>query len=519
LRAPVNSVIAAATLLALGLRVYVLLRPGLLLVTQYDDGPYFGSAVRLVHGVLPYRDYAFVQPPGITLLMAPAAALTYLTGTAWGLVLGRILTVLAGTAAVLLAGLLVRHRGLLAVALTCGIMAVYPPAAAASHTVLLEPWLVLACLAGAVLAFDGDRLTSKTSRLAWAGVLFGFGGAVKAWAIAPVVVLLVLCLPSLRRAGTFAAGVAAGFFVPSLPFAIVVPRQFYDSVIVAQLARIGPRIPVWTRVHDMLGLLPGQAWPHAGLLGMALAVAAVAVACQAAACLVARRPPPALDWWAMITAAVLVAMFLWPPFYASHYVAFLGPFLALSLALPIARLASSLRPAAGWAGAARRGPLAVGLTCLALMAIMILEGQPGSGLLPRSVPVAAIKRVIPPGACVVTDSASYLLLANRFISDVPRCSQMVDSLGTDLALSGGRRPSTGAPSVPAVQAAWRYAFRHAQYVVLTYLGALPRCARSPHPCGRIAWTPQLVAYFTSNFLPVRHAFHFTVYARKGLGAR
>src|SRR6516162_11115450 len=96
LRAPVNSVIAAATLLALGLRVYVLLRPGLLLVTQYDDGPYFGSAVRLVHGVLPYRDFAFVQPPGITLLMGPVGLVSYLTGTAWGLVIARFLTVLAG---------------------------------------------------------------------------------------------------------------------------------------------------------------------------------------------------------------------------------------------------------------------------------------------------------------------------------------------------------------------------------------------------------------------------------------
>ena len=63
--------IVALSALGLGLRLYLLLRPGYLLgVTEYDDGSYFGSAIRLVQGQLPYRDFVFVQPPGITLLMA-----------------------------------------------------------------------------------------------------------------------------------------------------------------------------------------------------------------------------------------------------------------------------------------------------------------------------------------------------------------------------------------------------------------------------------------------------------------
>ena len=76
---PVNLTIIIITLLALILRVYYqYTRPGFLLgVTEYDDGPYFGSAVRLVHGSMPYRDFVLVQPPGITLLMSPAGLLTY----------------------------------------------------------------------------------------------------------------------------------------------------------------------------------------------------------------------------------------------------------------------------------------------------------------------------------------------------------------------------------------------------------------------------------------------------------
>src|SRR5215469_695488 len=200
---PVNLAIAVTTLIALIVRGYLLIRPGVLTVTQYDDGPYFGSAVRLVHGVLPYRDYAFVQPPGITVLMSPLGLLTYLTGTASGLGFARILTVFAGSAGVALTGLLVRHRGTLAVLLAGGILAIYEPAADASHTVLLEPWLVLFCLIGAVAVFDRDRVTASTRRLFWGGVAFGFAGAIKLWAIVPVLVIAALCARNLRRAAMF----------------------------------------------------------------------------------------------------------------------------------------------------------------------------------------------------------------------------------------------------------------------------------------------------------------------------
>ena len=156
----VRAAIIGTGAIALALRLWILFSTGLMSVTQYDDGPYFGSAVRLVHGVLPYRDYAFVQPPGIAELMSPAALESYLSGTAWALVIGRFLSVLAGTAAVVLIGFLVRHRGALAVLLAAGILAIYPISAVSARTVLLEPWLVLFCLAGAVAVFDWDRITA-----------------------------------------------------------------------------------------------------------------------------------------------------------------------------------------------------------------------------------------------------------------------------------------------------------------------------------------------------------------------
>ena len=198
---PVGAVIVAATLLALGLRGFQIFRPGHLLgVGDYDDGADFGSALRLIHGVLPYRDFIIVQPPGIMLLMIPAAALSPLTGTAWAIAVGRILTVAASAAAVVLGGLLVRHRGVFATIVTCGVIAIYPGSVQAAHTVMLEPWLTVFCLAGAVAVFDGDRLAGSGRRLAWGGAALGFAGAVKVWAIIPVAVI-VGPVPARRRAG------------------------------------------------------------------------------------------------------------------------------------------------------------------------------------------------------------------------------------------------------------------------------------------------------------------------------
>ena len=516
---PVNLAIAVTTLVALIVRGYLLIRPGVLTVTQYDDGPYFGSAVRLVHGVLPYRDYAFVQPPGITVLMSPVGLLTYLTGTASGLGFARILTVLAGTAGVALGGLLVRHRGTLAVLLAGGIMAIYEPAADASHTVLLEPWLVLFCLIGAVTVFDRDRITASAGRLVWGGVAFGFAGAIKAWAIVPVLVIAALCVRDLRRAAKFVAGVAAGFLVTTLPFAAASPRLFYDDVVVAQLARIGRRSQVWHRLQSMIGIPGAEHWTNGATLIACVALLAFVILAQAAAWLVTRKLPPPLDWFATLSAALIVAIFLWPTYFAGHYSAYLCPFLALTLALPVSRLVAGVQPEARArrragpdAGATPQSPASPSRRWLArlgliLVAAAIIAGavaQAPTAMLStaRKTSPAAAARVIPPGACVATDQASFLLLANRFTSTVPSCSQMVDGLGTDLALSGGRRPGSGVSKVAAVGAAWHHAFSQASWVVLTPKNAL-----------RIPWTPHLVDYFLEHFVRVLHGYGFTLYKR------
>lgn len=514
---PVTIVIAAVTLLALGLRLFYLTRPGYLLgVTEYDDGSYFGSAVRLVHGMLPYRDFVFVQPPGITLLMTPVALLARVIGTDWGLAVARIATMLAGAAGVALAGLLVRHRGVLAALIACGVVAVYPDSVAAAHTLLVEPWLVLFCLAGAVAVFDGDQITGSRRRLIWGGAAFGFAGVVEAWAIIPVLIVLALGLRWPRRMAAYLGGVAAGFVIPVLPFAALAPRMFYDSVIVAQVGgRINAvRMPLWYRLRQMSGFANESQVRHLYVVGViALIIAFVIVAC-ALALLLARQLPPPIEWFAFASTAAVVAIFLWPAQFHYHFSGFLAPFVGLSMALPAARAMAAVRARAdGSVVAQSRAGQLLCWTAAGLAAVLLAVGTWSQAAfeskLEPDAPVAMIaagRQIIPPGACVLADNSAYTIVTNRFLSSVPGCPAIDDGTGANYALSHGHSALTGAGRVPAVAAMWHSAFAHAQYVWLTGLSRL-----------RIAWNPALRAYFKANFAHVANQTHdLRLYVRKDL---
>jgi hypothetical protein len=525
---PVTLIIVAATLLGLLLRLYQLSRPGFLLsVNEYDDGPYFGSAVRLVHGALPYRDFLIVQPPGITLLMLPAALLSKVTGTAGGMAVGRILTSLAGAASVAVAGLLVRHRGVLATVIVCGIMAVYPDGIQAVKTVLVEPWLVLFCLIGALAVFDGDHLTTRTRRLVWGGVAFGFGGAVEPWAIFPVIIIGLLTLRWPRRLAAYASGVAIGFLVPVLPFAALAPAKFYEATIVAQ---IGPRAGAtptsfWLRIQDLTGLADLSRPTHLADLGAAVLIAAAVFGGLSLAFLLTWRRPPALDLFAVMSATLIFIAFLWPDQFHYHFAAFFAPFLALAVGLPLSALVRDFRldsaaapvaPVAAADPASQAAPpvLQWGAASLAALAVLVLAvfqfgwETHNTPHMPSWV-VATARQMIPPGACLLADEVSFSVMTDRLVSDVPGCSLLLDATGTNYALSHGRDPETGAARYPAVEAVWTYAFGHAQYVWLSKL--------NNH---RVAWTPALRSYFQRHFTRILNAGNVgSLYRRIGLEHR
>jgi alpha-1,2-mannosyltransferase len=497
--------ILVTTALALGLRVYQLARPNYLFgPTTYDDGADFGTALRLIDGSLPYRDYVFLHPPGIALLLSPVALLAKAIGTDGAFAVARILTACASAAGVLLVGLLVRHRGVLATTLACGLLAVNPDGILDASSVFLEPWLMVACLLGALIMFQGDELTSSRKRLALGGVAFGIGGAIKVWAILPVILLVWFCWRAggRRSVTAYLGGVAAGFAIPVLPFVAMAPSRFWGSVIVAQLSRTDvARVPLLMRLVSLSGVQDLGAWgarPPTGaqvaswiVISASVAIVALIVVRVAYAALARSRSLPTLDRFVIGALAVALVAFLWPADYYPHYAGFFAPFLALAIALAVTGLVGGLAPAS-----VRR------VTIVAAMAIAAMAGvrlYHEAGLAAPSL-TAWIDRLVPPGSCVVTDNASMTIAADRFIATNPNCSKMVDAYGTSLALAGGRNGLLVSGADVSLQSVWLSGLRQAGFV---WLQCGPPAAASCDERGRtnrlIPWTPEILGYFHRHF--------------------
>ncbi len=218
--------------------------------------------MRLLHGAMPYQDYSFVQPPGIIIVGLPSALIGSLTSQASGLAAARLLSVLASTACVPLAGRLVRHRGPITCAVTVGLLAVYPADVLSARTLLLEPWMNLLCLLAVSAAFRAGRLASPRW-LAVAGVAFGCATAVKFWAAFPAAVLLAVCLIArspegtsrARRAGALLGGAVGGFAVLAGPFALPNPSAFVHQTLLDQVSRTGAAAPLSLRLAHLTGLI------------------------------------------------------------------------------------------------------------------------------------------------------------------------------------------------------------------------------------------------------------------------
>jgi hypothetical protein len=180
----------------------------------------------------------------------------------------------------------------------------------------------------------------------------------------------------------------------------------------------------------------------------------------------------------------VTGMLLWPRLYYPHYGAFAAPFLALAVALPAGLLSGALLS---------RGPLAASRAAGAVLAAVLAAAAGVSQFRAESrlagTQVAAVAdRLIPAGACVVTNDSAYTVAAGRFYSDVAGCPAMTDSFGTLFAMTSGHPRDASAAVLPPVVALWQATLRQAAYVWL--IG---------NTVAQIPWTRQLDSYFLSHF--------------------
>lgn len=194
--------------------------------TGYDDGVYFSASALLVRGVLPYRDFVFVHPPGILYIVA---LVSWLPDAQDGFVAARMLGSVIGGVNIFLIGLIVARAshpagGLVAALLYAG----YPDAVVAERSVYLEPVLNLSCLIAAMLWLRQKPLP--------AGVAAAFACAVKFWG-GIWVIAAIAAERGWRRTVRFIVAAAVAGLLALAPLALTAPRSFLTQTLVFQVSR------------------------------------------------------------------------------------------------------------------------------------------------------------------------------------------------------------------------------------------------------------------------------------------
>ena len=478
-RDPASVVVAVMALVAAGLQVFVLTRPGALLDGWSDISIYLGAAIRFVHGALPYRDFALLQPPGLVLLLSPFGLLSLAVGSRVALMALTACTPLLAAANVALVGRLIAHRGWRAALVACGFMAVYPATYLALQDSLIEPLMCLFCLLGAVLVFDRDGLAGRR-RLALGGAAFGVATSVLIASALPVLVVIALCAGRpRRRLLPFVGGVAAGFLIPAIPFFAAAPAAFLHDTVVSQLERVplAGRTPVATRLMSMTFAVYGGR-----LAGAVAALAAIGVVILVGL-VWGRRRLTALDGFAIGATLTLGAAQFAISDYFVHFPAMLVPYPALLLGIAVARLRW------GWTRQLLAVVAGVAVAWLAVAQVALIETE-------SIVDVGAwVDAVVPVNGCSISPYTYVLVMSDRLESSVPGCTAFTDPQATRLASQGS--PGGAVP-------AYRSALAHTDYLVLTT--TLRQWLSGP-------FAP-LYAYVAGNFQP-HDSGPLTIYVRDG----
>jgi alpha-1,2-mannosyltransferase len=111
---------------------------GLRGMNSKDGAVYYAAAAGLAHGLLPYRDFLFLHPPGIVVALVPVAVLEKVIGDAAGMEAATLAWFGVGALNAVLVSRILRPLGV-PVALVGGLFfAVFYPAVFVEHSTLLE---------------------------------------------------------------------------------------------------------------------------------------------------------------------------------------------------------------------------------------------------------------------------------------------------------------------------------------------------------------------------------------------
>ena len=360
----------------------------------YDGAVYYAAGSALAHGMLPYRDFLLLHPPGIALELLPFAALAEVMGDAHAYALARVAWCLLGAFSTVLVFAITRSRGLWP-ALTASVFyAVFVPAVVSEDNTTLEA-IGSICLLGALalLARHWDGRSDATAGLAAAGALLGVSTATKIWGLIVVLVVVGWSVRRIgvRRAGLVLASAAGAAFVVCLPFFLAAPATMWRMVLLDQVGRRRVSEPLTGRITDTLGLSELRDTASTDVLavvGLVLLVAVVALALH--------EP---IGRFAAVLFTVTFGLLMWTPPWSLQYTPLSAPAAALLVGAAVARLLVLSGRSRKLAG------VGTGVV-LAAYALVSLPGLPSGSQFPGERLEAVF--VEHPG-CVVTDDPILLI--------------------------------------------------------------------------------------------------------------
>jgi len=424
-----DAALLAIALGALALRIAPLLRAGgpLAWVVDYDEGVYFSASALLLRGVLPYRDFVFVHPPG---LLYVVAITSWFHDPARAFAAMRIAAALIGAVSTFLVGrITLRAAGLPGAIAAAALYATFPEAVTAERGPFLEMALNLACLAGAAAWLRRKPFP--------AGLALGAACAVKVfggiWIVAALVSGSRRDLPRLLG-GAIVAGV-----VLVAPLFLVAPHAFIEQTLLFHIIR--PPDGIVARAARVPEILAG---------GHVVATILAAIGLPSALRLQAAR------FFAVAT-ILTAASFLASASYWSQYNAHLAASECVLAGIGAAALLRRLD---------QRAAVAVAL----LVAVPSLRQSvlASRGRAPELPAVAAtIRENVPPGAPLFTFEPQWSLAAGRL-------PMIADSYGTMLldAMRGGAKfpDAAAAFQSPGPQTQIRAALAASRFAILGWRG-------------------------------------------------
>jgi len=398
---------------------------------DYDEGVYFSAAGLLFRGVLPYRDFVFVHPPGLLWFLGISAA--WPGDPAHLFAVSRFVAAGLGGVSVYLAGRVAqRGGGLVSGTVAAVLYALYPEAVGVERGPFLEPVLNLSCLAFAN-AWLGGSGGETTRRWRWAGALLGMALSVKVWAGAWLLAGLTTPPRGMRwrASGHLALGIFLSFALLVMPLALMAPKAFVTQTLFFHALRPMDGTGGLARLQSIFSL------------GHRAATLLAAVALSTLPWRL-RRGDEARTGRLFASAWLLTLLgFLLSPSYWSQYNAALAPCEAV-----LAGLGAQIL----WDVPVRRAlPLrAVGLVGLALGLWQRPWRDVRRHASQRAEEQLALARVlredVPPRACLFTLEPGWSLLGGRWPSTLSGVPRVVDSYGAQLLAAvqtGARYPSAG----------------------------------------------------------------------------